>query len=514
MVAKNKIDSNDTGLRLAEEVSIGVLPVTPDWIPQEPNGYPDFGGETKTVARNTINDSRQQDKAVTVGEDASGSFSTDLTQKNIQDLMQGFVFADFRRKGEEIVTAVDIDAGNPDEYKVAETAGFFVNSIIQGQKFNTIANNAVNVVTAIVADTSVEVADGLLVDEVSPPSGAQIVVVGNQGISGDLDIDITGDFATITSSTLDFTTLGLIEGEPIFIGGDLSAERFATAANNGNKRIKSIAANALVIDKSLLPMVNETGTGLTIRLYFGRVLKNELSTLIKRRTYNMERKLGAPDTASTDEQAEYIEGAVPNQVDFNFTTEDKITVDLAYIGTKHTTVEAGNLKSGNRPAKEIADAYNSTSDVSGWKMSVIVPGNEAPSALFAFFTDFKLTINNGISIDKAIGCPTGFDASKDLFKVTATVEAYFADINSVAAVKNNSDVTLDYNLWKDNAGIAFDLPLLALGDGKNKVELGQSIKLPLSIQASRGAKIDANMDHTLMMVYFDYLPDLADIAFC
>jgi len=518
MAKRNKIDSNDTGLRIAEEASIGVLPGSPVWVQAEPNSYPDFGPEFSLTPRNPINNSRQRKKGVITDLDVNGGYNTDLTQKNEQDRMQGFMFADFRRKGEELVTAVDVDAGNPDEYEVALTAGFFVGSLIQGQNFANSANNAVNVVTVIDTDAAVEVGDGLLVTEASPPATAQIVVVGNQAGSGDLDVDDTGDIPAITSSTLDFTTLGLIIGEFIFVGGDLTAEKFVTVANNGYKRIRSIAANRLEFDKSDATMVTESGAGLTIRLFFGRVLKNETgdSGLIKRRTYQQERTLGAPDDSLPAEiQAEYIIGSVPNQADFNFTAAEKITVDFGYVGIDHETKDGPtSLKSGTRPVLDDADAFNTTSDFSRFKLAVVTPGVEAPTPLFAFMTDFTLTINNNISPDKAIGCLGAFDVTVGTFEVSAALEVYFADVASIESIRNNDDVTLDYALFKDNAGIIFDLPLIALGDGKNNVEQDQAIKLPLTADAATALKIDNGLDHTLLVVFFDFLPDLADINIC
>jgi hypothetical protein len=86
---------------------------------------------------------------------------------------------------------------------------------------------------------------------------------------------------------------------------------------------------------------------------------------------------------------------------------------------------------------------------------------------------------------------------------------YLADIAAVAAVRNNSDITFDIAIAKDNAGIVMDVPLIALGDGRANVEQDAAITLPLTLDAATAAKIDSALDYTLMFCYFDYLPTVA-----
>ena len=52
--------------------------------------------------------------------------------------------------------------------------------------------------------------------------------------------------------------------------------------------------------------------------------------------------------------------------------------------------------------------------------------------------------------------------------------------------------------------------LLTLGDGKANVEQNAAIELPLTMDANSGLKVDAQMDYTLLIQWWDYLPTLAE----
>lgn len=511
MAQVQKIDSNITGLRYAEEVRIKELPPTPVWHGLEPNSYDDFGGELTLLSRNPINPSRQRKKGVITDLDASGGFNMDLTQTNLQDLLQGFMFADARRKATQSGSEITAVSSGDSTYAVTSTDGFVVGSIVRATGFAQAANNGLKTVTTVTTDTSIAVAE-TLVDEASPPASAQLVAVGVEAASGDIDVDVSGALPALVSTTLDFTTLGLVPGEWVFIGGDGAGEAFTNAENNGFKRVRNITANRLEFDKSAMAMVDETGTGLTVRIFLGRVLKNETGTLIKRRSYQLERTLGAPDdTQPTQLQAEYLVGAIPNELTLNIATADKITVDMSFVAVDNEQKTAADgLKAGDRPAIVESDAFNTSSDFARLKLALVDPNSAAPEPLFAFVTELTLTVNNNVSPNKAVAVLGAFDVTAGTFEVTGQITAYFSNIAAVQAVRNNSDITLDMAIVKANAGIIIDVPLIALGDGRANIEQDEPITLPLTMDAATAAKIDPNLDYTLLWVFFDYLPNLAD----
>lgn len=624
MATAQKIDSNVTGLRYQEETSIGVANTANPWTPLEPNSYDNFGGEFTTVARNPINAGRQRQKGVLVDLDAAGGFQNDLTQENIQDVLQGFFFADLRRKADVGVDRQPRRAGTYGEYedflitdidttsdtitvdsRVAASAavnaggtGYAEGDVVEVTDANATIN-ARFIVTAVSGGAVTSVAltsstytggregrtdtdtssgaattavtgsgnddltldvtyangltwqagdllwlagnnddanDGLktvasvsdnvitvnenLTTDASPASTATMTTVGFEGASGDIDVDASGTLPTLTSTTLDFTTLGLIPGEWIYIGGDASDERFTNTdassneVNNGFARIYSVAANVLTLDKTTYTMTTEASTSETIRLWFGRVLKNEAdSSLQYRRTYQLERTLGAPDTDEPSEvQAEYLEGWTPNELTFNFSTADKVTVDLTGVAIDVDTVTGPtSLKSGSRPDLVSGDAFNTSNDIARLKLSVLDRDTGSnPSALFAFLTEFSVSINNNVTPNKAISVLGAFDVTAGQFNVEGSMEAYFADVTAVSSIRNNDDITLDFAMVKGStgskAGVLVDVPLITLGDGRLSVEQDEPITLPLDIPA--GA--DRVFNHTLLMVFFDHLPNIAD----
>lgn len=511
MAAVNKINSNVVETAYAEESSIKTLPGTPIWRPLDVNSFSDFGGSISKVTRTPFRTDRQRRKGQTTDLDAAGSVNHDLVQEGLQDLLQGFFFADLRAKA-EVGGAGEITGvtTGPNTYTAAAGLDVYeVGDLVFVTGCTNAANNGLKTVTTVLA-TVLTVSETLVAE--TPPATAKIVAVGFEFTTGDLVVDTTGSLPQLTATSKDLTELGLVPGEFIYIGGDAAATQFDTSGM-GFARCRSIAAGAIVIDKCQADMVADTAAAKTIQVFFGRVLKNETGTDIVRRTYNVERQLGAPDDASpTEIQSEYLVGATPNEMTLNIPTADKAMIDLAFVAMDHETrTGAVGIKSGTRAAAIEESAFNTSSNVPLINLAVVSNTDENPTPLFAFAEEMSIVINNNVSPDKAIGILGGFDASYGNFEVSGSMTAYFMDVNSIAAIRDNSDVTMDMHLVKENAGITVDVPLMSLGDGRLDVTQNEAIRIPLSQEAAIGSGAIAGYTHTMLICFWDYLPDAAAV---
>ena len=499
----NKIDSNTTGFSYAEEAGLGQLPATPIWRGLNVNSFPDFGGQTSLVARSTLNPSRQKQKGEIVDLDATGGLNHDFIPSQLTRIMQGFFFAAAREKADTqpfngaqvpltAVTGTTVSAATG-------LAAFKAGDIVLLRGFAMPTNNRTVTLSGAAAGSLTTTG---LTAEAAPPAGARANVVGFEFATGDVVPSLAGALFRLTATAGSFLALGLTVGEWVYLGDDVTGSRLPL--NTGYARVSAVTDKVLSFDQTTFVASAESGAGVKLRMMFGRVIRNEKNpALIQRRTYQFERTLGKDNDGP---QAEYVIGACANQMTLSIGTAEKMAGDFGFVAINHET-RAGAVgpKAGTRvDADATAPFYNTSSDILRLYVGIIDPLTLNPGALFGYATEANITINNGVTPNKAVGKLGAFDTSAGDFEVSGTLTAYFSSVAAINAIRNNSDVTTNYIGAKDNAGWVFDMPLVALNGGRANVQKDQAIMLPLESSAAEN-----KWGYTAMFVEFDYLPNVA-----
>lgn len=496
MPTANKIDSNFSSLRYAEEVidCIGHLPGetdpqgnpipgTPNWVMLQPNSYNDFGGSPSLTTRNPITSSRQLEKGVITDLEANAAFNIDFTEDNMTDLLQGFLYASWRNSV-EADTVTDATATG---FTGTGMDGFPVGTLVVPEGFNL--NSGPFQVTASDA-TTVTTTPAPTVE--TAPAGSRLVRAGIAFATSDISVTVDGGgVPSVTSATVDFNTHGVLAGSWVYVEG------MADANNNGYARVSAISADglSLILDKTMNTMTAAAGTGETVKIWTMNLLRNEDdASQIVMRSYQFERGLGSAGY-------EYVKGAVPNDLTLAIRQADPLRADLSFVALDTDPRDSANRKPGTFPGlKSSIQAYNSANDFSRIRTA---KQDSLQTPLFGFIMEMDLSIKNNVTPLKAIGTLGSFDVSIGDFMVEGSVTAYFSDIESVKAVRNNEDITLDFVLYKNNSAWVFDIPLVSFSDAKLQVEKDQPIKLPVNMNAAR----DPSLGNTLTIGYFPYVPE-------
>lgn len=510
-VVPASISGNATSTNYAEELlaSPGILSAGP-WFGMEPNTFQDFGASISKVARAPIVSNRQRPKGTITDLDVKAGFNTDLTQRNITRLLQGFFFADILEKpatqpinGTQVpITSVDITAGN--HYNAAANMPvFLVNQLVNAKGFANAGNNGLKLVSARTATILTTTTAGEVV-EAAPPSVAQIEAVGYQYAAGDLVLTIVNGQVVLTSTAIDPTTLGLNIGEWIWIGGDGAGNQFV---NNAPfiARVASVnaAAKTIALDFGFKAIVADAGAAKTIQIFFGKFLVNQNTlALIKARSYSIERQLGN-DGAGI--QAEYALGCYANELTVNMPSNNKSSVDMSFVGMNVLNNSgAVGIAPGTRNPSPFETALNTSHDLVTAFIGIVDNTVFNDTALFGFATDVKLMVKNNVSPNKALGVLGAFGVTVGDFEVSGTMTAYFSTIAAAAAIRANADVSLSLFLASKNSGQVFDMPLLQLGGGLNKVEKDKPIVVDITMDAAKCVN-----NYTASWTFFEYLPTIA-----
>ena len=348
-------------------------------------------------------------------------------------------------------------------------------------------------------------------------------------------VTAAGVLPILRATATDVTTLGLIPGQWIHIGGDdngATGDAFTGPENNGFARVFAIQGTTDIMldltsggtDGETNPSTEVGGTK-EISLFIPDMLRNEAtdSSFYDNVTFTQERTLGRPNPVAepTRIQSEVVKGCFTSEVVINVPAGDAVTVNVTYtaLDTEKRDGTAGKeplSDTGSKVAADETDAFNTSSDVSIIKMAILPPTSGAgavsvPDRLFAFVTDLTITLVNNINPDKAVGVVGAFDASVGNFEANVAVTAYFADVAGPKAVEDNADVVLYWTVVKEwmgrKAGLLLDVCLLSLGDGLLEVAADESITMPLSGEDGQYGPFG----HNASLSEFWYLPAVADV---
>lgn len=496
--------SNLTGLSWAEEASLKVLS-SPTWYALEPNSYANFGGSISTVSRTPIDALRQNKKGTITDVEAAAGFDLDHTKTSLNKLLQGVFFADARDKPSTrpiLGAGVAVSGVTTTEYNAASGLADFnvVDMLVWAEGFGVESNNGLKLVDS--ADATGITIDGGLTAEASPPAAAKVTAVGQQFLSGDLVVTISSGVITLTSSGSDWPVL--LPGEWILIGGDATDTFFATMPR-GYGRVRTRTAAAVVLDDFIgvggASAAADAGTGKTIQVFFGAVIRNEFTTaLIKRRTYTLEQQLGTGPTAT---QAQYVRGAMANECTWDVPGQDKITVSMSFVACESSfkSGESGDeIESGTRVAALGENCFNTSADVRFTKLALAgTTSSQAP--FFAYATEESITINNNARTSKALGVVGAIDVQPGNFEVTASLNAYFETTGVLAAIRENPDVSYSRGVFSaEQCGFIIDIPLLQVS-GEPEVAKDEDIMVPLELAGAQN-----KFGYTALYNYFAYVP--------
>lgn len=500
-----KVLSEAATVRMAVEAALSTAPSS-GWIQLQPDQIEDWDAMLDTVERDPISVYASDEKGDVVGLRAEPKLTHDLNF----DLLLLKAGAMFRTAAKNPggtsqsvyrpTAAVD-GGGSADSFSVPTNGAVTAGRLIRTQGFLNAANNNVFVVAAASDSDSINVPTASLVAETAP-SNALLMLVGVQGASGDIVLTSGGH---LTSTTLDFTTLGLVRGMDIIIGDEATGTRFAEYSQTAPLWARIAAtptANLIQLESHSFAIASGgAGTSKTIRLFFGPYYQNRPinDTDYLEPTFHGELEDTDAATSNTVQVFSYVEGCALGKFEINAPLKNKMVATMSYCGTDAPNpVLVAERVSG--PSSALAPLCSAMFDTSNDLEDVrLVDGT---NGLVAEVNSWKLTIDHGVSPREVQGTLGALDHEFGKFRFSVTMEAYFNDYDQIKAARDNRDLEWRARAGNHQGGFSIYLPLVVLRSPKKKYERNKAIKLDCSVPAFR----DQDTNVVAGMTLFGYVP--------
>lgn len=490
--------TNNLGMAVSIEASIGVLPATPLWVDLEPNSVGAYGPEITTVPRNPISNTRQAQKGSVTDKDSSVEWEGDMTKHHMAQFMEGFIFASRQaptiirsiQAGSDYEDLVAVDATNAFAHD-ALSAAIPENTLVKTRGFGTAANNGLQEVAAAGTTILTIVEGSALVDETPAiATGARLDVCGFRFA----DLVWTDGTNLLTSAAIDTSTLGLSAGQMIKVGQ--GGNDFPSGVIIG--RVVSATVAGIVLDK-----VENVGAGTmngggnegaaAVDLLYGPFVKNVAvsDSLFLEQSFQFELKYADLDSVGVD-MFEYAIGNLCNEIVFNMPGQDKATMAFNFIGTDADDITTSRKSNAaNRVVATQKAAFNTAAAFARLNL-----WSTAEVDLATCFKSLTLTIANEVSPEKCLGTLGALFMNTGNLSVTLEAELLFTDAAVAQAITDNDTITFDFLLTNDDGAIALDLPSLTLGGGAKSYPVNESIKISVTGSTFADATLDTSIGYS------------------
>lgn len=443
-------NSNRQQIGLVEESTFGEIPTSPAFeTVRITQGGPQY--TPKTVTSNEIRADRQVTDLILVGEEASAVINFELSYGAQDTLFEAALCSDWVNKPVILNVTSDSNITNVDDatdtFTVLSALGtpFKVGHLARTTGFTNSANNQIFRVTSSTATTIVG-SSLTLTNETAPPAGAKIQVVGFQGAAADITATTVSGNALL-STVLDFTTLGLVVGEWVKVGGTATGDKFATAALNDWCRISAIAAGRLSFDVVPTGWAIDTGTGKTIKVWAGDYIRNG----VVEHSYSIERQF--QDHSPVTYQ--YGKGMEIDEFVIEYAAESIITGRATFVGKNATLQDSGRVSGATDVAAPTNPVLNTASNVGriGEGGSAVGTPNYVMSG--------SITIRNNLRRRTAVSVLGAASIGQGEFNANYRANTYFGNSDLADKVTNNTQTSHDFRVRRSDTNgqaILFDLP--------------------------------------------------------
>lgn len=465
-------DSNRLRLTSVRETSLGVTPANPRMrsvrITGESLSYkPDF------VNSEELRPDRMNADPIKTNETIGGGINFELSfpvaDSPMSDLIASLFFNDwvnapFRDNDGTAGSKITGVAATGGVITVVTGPAFAAGHLVRLTGFSSAGNNGVFKLTSGSA-TVPAVGNSILTDEASPPATARVKVVGFEGASGDIAAATDG----LTATTLDFTTFGLVVGQWVKIGGATSGSKFNAAANNDFARITKIAAKKLTLDNLPASWATDTGTGKSIRVFFGDTIKNGTTMT----SLTLEKGFMGQATPTYVVQR----GMVAGQGEFSGESEQILTGSITFNGL---TGSQGTTSLDDTPdaatTNGVMSAGVSVGRIAENGVAVLTPN---------FVKSSSIQINNNLRMKTAEGTVGAVDIGVGECAVTVNLNTYFGNNALYAKLLSGAPTNFSKRIQKDGQAIVMAVPRITLNDGNPQAGgKNQDVMLQLTAAAS------------------------------